>query len=227
MKKFIIIDTFNGEGYSDSTAVIKEFEDNQEARDHCQEQALINSSELTEYDDGFGYEMDDDAGAFKFVELTEDIIGVRLNPCINEYDLIKSERELDDMREFAYEHGDLDSLEEDEVEGLRTGESFDGLYIHGGKACDGDAVFFLFDEGEEEPTVEAIAEAAQKLIEAIIDNQSSLWNPDLECTTECIIMHESEIVEDLDNPEDVTEYSGINKEMEALEKLLKLLPNNE
>lgn len=73
---------------------------------------------------------------------------------------------------------------------------------------------------EEVATKEEIAQAAKELLKAINDNTTALWNPDLEQTTECIVLNEAEVGVDPDNEGDVLKFKGVNETLTQLEKLL-------
>ena len=94
MKNYIIIDLWNGEGYSDSNAKIKQFKDDSEALAYCKGLAVIQAKSFgtTEFekenDSGYYYESKnecEDSGGYFFEEIKEDIKGVILFPNVIEY----------------------------------------------------------------------------------------------------------------------------------------------
>lgn len=98
MEKYLIVDTFNGEGYSDSSAEVKEFASSNEAKDYALSKAIIfcgnNNSifidkdcveygvNLEDEDDPDSYQ---DQGAVHFVKLDSDIVSISINPSINAF----------------------------------------------------------------------------------------------------------------------------------------------
>lgn len=97
MKKFIIVDTFNGEGYSNSSAEVKEFASLDEAKVYAYNLANEfcgdnGSLVLTERQVVYGINPNDDDefddyGAVHFEELPVGIVSVTINPDVNEYTL--------------------------------------------------------------------------------------------------------------------------------------------
>lgn len=166
MKKYIIIDTWNGEGYSDSDAKIMEFENDEQALLYCKIQANIQAEtfETEEYEIqsdviergiyGYGYcdEVDSgdesNYGAYYFEPYTEDIIGVILNPCINDYEIIRSVKDWDKAIVYALMNGDRDDLDSDEW-GFFNNRTSNRVYIHSG-GRNGDALFIDLQPKQEE-----------------------------------------------------------------------------
>jgi len=111
MKKYLIVDTFNGEGYSDSSAEIKEFASLDEAKEFAISQAVkftdsVDSIEVLDdrvlyginedkYSDMEGLDRFEDQGAVHFVELLEDTVAISINPTINEFVQLDKEGEAD------------------------------------------------------------------------------------------------------------------------------------
>tara|TARA_R110000803_G_scaffold19562_5_gene51109 strand:- start:301 stop:1173 length:873 start_codon:yes stop_codon:yes gene_type:complete len=150
MEKFIIIDTWNGEGYTESKAEIMEFKDRESAKEYClvsaKEQAKSMKTECYEIKQedkviGYGYtdEEEEDAGAYMFEVFEKEIVGVVLNPCVNDCVVMRTTRDFDDAVSFAHRNG---SEDDETMDALERGE--DGLFIHNG-GLDGDAMFFRFD----------------------------------------------------------------------------------
>lgn len=109
MKKYLFIDTWNGEGYSESKAFVLEFPNKKAAVLKAHELANECASEGTpleyfmaedfkEKNDktlfGYSYEMGDDAGAISVIDFDEKIVGVCLDPCVNDFFI------FDDLEEW-------------------------------------------------------------------------------------------------------------------------------
>lgn len=111
MKKYLIVDTFNGEGYSDSSAEIIEVTSEKVARQYAISQAekltdSVDSIEVLDdrvlyginedkYSDMEGLDRFEDQGAVHFVELLEDTVAISINPTINEFVQLDKEGEAD------------------------------------------------------------------------------------------------------------------------------------
>jgi hypothetical protein len=111
MKKYLIVDTFNGEGYSDSSAEIKEFASLDEAKEFAISQAVKCTDNVDSIDvlddrvlyginedkdsDMEGLDRFEDQGAVHFVELLEDTVAISINPTINEFVQLDKEGEAD------------------------------------------------------------------------------------------------------------------------------------
>ena len=111
MKKYLIVDTFNGEGYSDSSAEIKEVTSEKVARQYAISQAVkctdnVDSIEVLDDRVLYGINEDkdsdmegldrfEDQGAVHFVELLEDTVAISINPTINEFVQLDKEGESD------------------------------------------------------------------------------------------------------------------------------------
>jgi len=180
MKKYIIIDTWNGEGYSDSDAKIMEFENDEQALLYCKIQANIQAEpfETEEYEIqsvviergiyGYGYcdEVDSgdesNYGAYYFEPYTEDIIGVILNPCINDYEIIRSVKDWDKAIVYVLMNGDRDDLDSDEW-GFFNNRTSNRAYIHSG-GRNGDALFI-----DLQPTQKEVEQDKDIIIKALVD----------------------------------------------------------
>lgn len=111
MNKYLIVDTFNGEGYSDSSAELKEFASLDEAKEFAISQAVkftdsVDSIEVLDdrvlyginedkYSDMEGLDRFEDQGAVHFVELLKDTVAISINPTINEFVQLDKEGEDD------------------------------------------------------------------------------------------------------------------------------------
>jgi len=147
MKKYIIIETWNGEGYSDSNAQIMEFEDSNEARMHCIKEAKEQCSYFNVNGNYVEYFIGEDSGAFSFVLLNEGVIGVVINPMINEFEVVVDEKIWDDRIEFAHLNGSIEEDDEEEWEEFMSG-NIDRFYVHSGGES-GDALFIRFPSDSE------------------------------------------------------------------------------
>ena len=101
MKKYLIVDTFNGEGYSDSSAQIKEFASKEEAKEFAINEAKkltdnVDSLEITDdrvmygvnedkQSDEEGLDRFEDQGSVHFVELLDSSVAISIDPTINEF----------------------------------------------------------------------------------------------------------------------------------------------
>jgi len=141
MKKFIIVDTWNGEGYSESSAIVKEFEsefkafghisklaiDTVEAHHECKELKIETySASYTYYygeqeaDDSFN---DEDNGCYQFTEFTGQY-AVIINPMANEYRLVDTredfEHQLEQWKKDVQDKEQLDDLNNENFENCFT-----------------------------------------------------------------------------------------------------------
>jgi hypothetical protein len=123
MKKFLIIDTYNGEGYSDSGVEVREFESILDAKLYAFELAeeiscLNGSIEFVgnAFTYGSNYDKDEDEfedqGAIHFVELQTDMYSITINPTVNEFMIHKEDEDVE-VRERL-----LDSEESQDGEDL-------------------------------------------------------------------------------------------------------------
>lgn len=154
MEKYIIIDTWNGEGYTDSNVKLMGFNSVSEAESHClaeakgQADAMGTKCYAINGDDGkvigYGYEDFDkeNAGAYQFEKLNSNDVGIVLDPCVNGFEVFDSANDFGDAMDSAYRMAD----EEDQelIESLQEG-NFHGQYIHGVGNDGGDAMFFKLD----------------------------------------------------------------------------------
>jgi hypothetical protein len=109
MEKYLIVETFNGAGYSDSSAKIVEFASLDEAREHALSMARdfaeegspleiledriiygVNGDDDMEYDEEYPLDKYEDHGAVHFVKLESDTVGILIEPTINEFSQLKT-----------------------------------------------------------------------------------------------------------------------------------------
>lgn len=133
-KKFIIVDTWNGEGYTDSSHEIIESSDVNDVHDYCISRAKecisIDMGKLEDMKgESFGevsYEIGDAQGCIHWRYLSEDAIAVCINPLVNEYWMVESQSELQDMISLIKEHSEEDFEEEAIIGGYHHGGLGDG-----------------------------------------------------------------------------------------------------
>jgi len=107
--KYLIVDTFNGEGYTDSKYHVREFESIAQCRDYCVDLAKQCAGNEFVIDDGEGVtytdddissfdEVDDaeDHGCVHYQQLNGDEVAVCINPLVNEYWVLTSKDEVDE-----------------------------------------------------------------------------------------------------------------------------------
>ncbi len=103
MKKYIVVDTWNGDGYSDENgAMIKIFDSKLDAVQNAldgikaQHGAIFEAITITSQDvhlvGGYGFESGDDYGSFQVLEFNEDIYAVEILCNINEVMLLTKEQ---------------------------------------------------------------------------------------------------------------------------------------
>jgi len=90
MKKFLIVDTFNGSGYSDSNAKIKEFLTVEDAKNYAISVACEYTDDIDSIvilDNLIQYDVDggDDNGAVHFAPLMPLTVAVLIYPMTNEF----------------------------------------------------------------------------------------------------------------------------------------------
>jgi hypothetical protein len=127
MKKFIIVDTYNGEGYSESKAEIVELEDLDAAKMHAYNylveslgglQTMVTAYTcgtltITISDESISYDDEEDQGAVHFVEFEDDMLAIAIDPTINEFTVIRDAESLEELEAKL-----LDSEESEEGEDL-------------------------------------------------------------------------------------------------------------
>jgi hypothetical protein len=120
MKKFIIVDTFNGEGYSDSSAVVMELLGTGHAKVVCELKARDfcghNGSQKV-FKDRVEYEVNnvEDQGAVHFLKFEDDMRAIAINPTINDFTILRSAEEMEEMEERLSESEE--SIDGEELEG--------------------------------------------------------------------------------------------------------------
>jgi len=124
MKKFAIITTWNGDGYSYQNSLVKvvEYSFLALAKIRCYE--LMESIELSSYkpneyeindfESGFGWTIHDDSGSYQAFEITDDLYGFVINVNVNEV-IPCTKENFESLKEEAIKEADVDLLDEDEL----------------------------------------------------------------------------------------------------------------
>lgn len=88
MKKFILVDTWNGEGYSEpEVKVFNHYDAMEQAYNELQQEYANQGMDLTINEDSFIYEQGDDAGCVHQIEIEETTI-IKIMPDMNEVEII-------------------------------------------------------------------------------------------------------------------------------------------
>ena len=158
---FLIIDTYNGEGYSNSSIEVKEFHNLKFLKHYCKGLAMESEGEGEVKEmklEGieacsYGYKIGQDAGCISAVRYTSDIHGVILSPCVNDYTIVRKKDKWHELINLALTHGeDEDEVKEAKQQYLETG-TLDHMFIHNGLGED-DALFY--DISNEEYNIEYV-----------------------------------------------------------------------
>ena len=120
MRNFIIVDTWNGEGYTDSSHEIIQANNTNDVHDYAigraKECITIDMGELEEHrGDTYGYisyHIGDDYGCIHWEYLSDDALAVCINPIVNEYWMVESQSQLQDMVSLITEHSEEDFEDE-------------------------------------------------------------------------------------------------------------------
>tara|TARA_Y100000401_G_scaffold117489_1_gene126550 strand:+ start:427 stop:897 length:471 start_codon:yes stop_codon:yes gene_type:complete len=110
MKRYIVVDTWNGDGYSDENgAEIKIFDDKINAFEYAlqgikkQHGAIFEPITITSQDvhlvGGYGFESGHDHGSFQVLEFNEDIYAVQIMCNVNEVMLLTKEQYEEAIKE--------------------------------------------------------------------------------------------------------------------------------
>ena len=127
-QKFIIIDTWNGEGYSDSRAGIKTFNDLQEVKDHAYSVALQSIGHSDEYalshvDKAYRYDLSwndeiwEDSGAIHYLPYSGQY-AVKIKPLSNSFEIIETEADYNALIKSYIKT----CTDEDDLKLLKDGE---------------------------------------------------------------------------------------------------------
>lgn len=147
--KYLIVDTYNGDGYTNSSHHVKEFESIEKCRSYCIDLAKQCAGNEFVVDDGEGVtyttdgissfdEVDDaeDHGCVHYQQLNGGEIAVCINPLVNDYWVLHTEAEVDEVIEMIREYSD--EYAESMACGIIFNESFFGSYHHHALEGDGD-----------------------------------------------------------------------------------------
>lgn len=187
--KYLIVDTYNGDGYTDSAHHVKEFESIEKCRAYCIDLAKQCAGNEFVVDDGKGVtyttdyissfdEVDDaeDHGCVHYQQLNGGEIAVCINPLVNDYWVLHTEAEVDEVIEMIREYSD-------EYANLPFSlDSYFGRYHHHALQGDGDIKMERI-----EPSPEVLTMAIQGT-QAQFDNLMALmllkWDNDLPIITD-------------------------------------------
>jgi hypothetical protein len=136
--KYLIIDTFNGPGYSDSNASVVLTDDIHKLASDMAKECAGEDADTVKFNDADGklaYVYDtffdnEDNGAIHFIEYPENLLGVVIMPNVNDYEVLETKEELQDTIDWITEHSeDYDPDPEEEM----------GIYgtVHHGIGNDG------------------------------------------------------------------------------------------
>lgn len=213
MKKYFVIDTWNGEGYSDSKVVIREIDDvvkyMKGFADGCigswddEEENGVVRRYPVENPLRYEYSIGDDDGAVELIPFSEDVVGVIVIPNVNDNVIINSFQDMDNCIELVKGSEDY---EED-------GDEF-GVVHH---CMDDGKDWILFEIQSKE---DALINGVKELLSAVDNNLTRLWHDDLNDKSDCIILSEETIYEgDADNGVQ-EEYTGISKVLDKLQSIV-------
>lgn len=69
--------------------------------------------------------------------------------------------------------------------------------------------------------IKLLINKTESLLKAIKENQSELWQTDLEYTIDCVIWDECEINHNYPNDDDIEYYSGISSKISDVNDIIK------
>jgi len=122
MRKYLIVDTWNGEGYSECKAWFMMFEDDNKASTYAKQEAKIygqdkplelyvNPADVMDKSWIYGSE-DEDSGSVHFREIGENVQGVIIMPMVNEYEIVTTLERWDEVLELISKHPDYEANDE-------------------------------------------------------------------------------------------------------------------
>ena len=217
MKKYLFIDTWNGTGYSDSKAMIIEtdnpieflrgaFDEVSGCEDSFRVWQTTDSNNLNELryleENEEGEELN--AGALSMVPFTEDMIGVSLSPCVNEFQIFTRKNKWNELLEDIMEN----SAEYQE-------EGFFGTCHH--EIGEGDCILFsigqleidFIQKAKEETPAEKITEEDLEWFDSGDGVEHEVW---INLKTGKRYVVPIEIVRDFDNIEECEEPKSFIEE---------------
>jgi hypothetical protein len=118
--KFVIVETWNGEGYSYENLIrlVKDFDSEEDAKQFCKEtleDEQISAEEVYPLDTGYGWSYRDDDGSYQCFKMEEDSFGVIILCNVNDVKVVNKEsyfKELDGYLNTI----DISVIEEEEIE---------------------------------------------------------------------------------------------------------------
>lgn len=117
--KYLFIETWNGEGYSESKSEIIETENPlQLAKSKANEAkgdfgALLIEKNVVRYSDGDNFEDSENYGAVHFMEYPENLLAVLIEPDFNGYQLLTNQEDLDSIIDYIKENSEEYEQEEE------------------------------------------------------------------------------------------------------------------
>lgn len=126
MENYIVIDTWNGEGYSDKNGTeIKRFKSKVSAEQYAETEAtrqlpypisIRHSHEKIVYEDGiFGFAIDEDYGTYQVHPFPEDAYAVMIRCNVNEVDILTEEQYNNEIKDLLSEfEEDYDTSERED-----------------------------------------------------------------------------------------------------------------
>ena len=149
MKKYLFIDTWNGEGYSESTAFVRSFESHTLAEIYAKKLADDNSGDLgivqkvrkLKECHSISYACDfeqEDSGGIAFLPLPKKMVGVIVIPNVNDFLVVETEGEWKEKIEYVWQNSD------------RVGEG-EGVYNVCHECMEGGYDWIMFEKSDLTP----------------------------------------------------------------------------
>jgi hypothetical protein len=126
MKKYLIVETWNGEGYSTENRITEviEFESDEQAKEHCLTLAMEDASTAFYDEDEEPYKIEDrgnghtfsddvDAGSRQYFELTDECYGVMIFCNINEVSILCKEEYTKAVSDSFWDCDDIKNIDGD------------------------------------------------------------------------------------------------------------------
>lgn len=168
MKKYILIDTYNGEGYSDSKAKIVETENPKAyAEDLARQSAGPNNLVFASiYGEiiAWTYDIGENSGAITIIPVPNEWVAIRLMPMVNYFNVVADEEELNTY---------IDAITEFSEEYKEDGELFGTIHHN---ILDEDVIIFVKSKLEEEVELNSSPKEQDYNFEAEADEgESEIW----------------------------------------------------
>jgi hypothetical protein len=123
MKNYLIVETWNGEGYSSENIIteVKKFESDAFAKDYCLElvrksldMSLVNEGDIESRNNGYTYTInEEDSGSYQYFELTDECYGVMIFCNINEVSILNEFEFSKCLSESFSDATDLEEIDGD------------------------------------------------------------------------------------------------------------------